>query len=322
MATVLVTGAGGTGGTATVRTLVETTAHEVVGVDMDPMAAGLYVADESAVVPAATADDWPAEMARVIERFGVDAVVPLVDEELPRIPALRERTDDTAFVLPRQEVVRDTLDKYRLATVLAEHGVATPETGLGTELSKVTANDFPLVVKPRRGRGGEGFAVLDSTGDCERYLAETERRHDQLVVQELVAGTEFTTSVVGTGEELLSVVPKEVIEKRANTRRGVTRRNSAVIASCRDIFDALEPAGPLNVQHIVDEATNAPVVIEINPRFSSTACLTVAAGVNELDLQIRDALGESVTAPEGFTAGRYLLRHTDHTVLDESELLD
>ena len=76
----------------------------------------------------------------------------------------------------------------------------------------------------------------------------------------------------------------------------------------------------MNAQQIVDDETGVVYTIEINPRFSSTACLTVNAGVNELDLLIRDAVGEVVTAPPEFTPGIHLVRYTASLFVDENRL--
>lgn len=325
MATVLVTGVGSTGGTGTIGALQEHSDHEVVGVDMDPTATGFHLLDRGRVVPPASDDSWPLEMAAVVDELDVDAVVPLVDEELARLSELDERLpEEVGLVAPRQSLIDDTLDKYRMARRLADAGLSVPATRLASEdfdSDELGPDDFPFVVKPRRGRGSRGVAKLDSFAELEDHLAETDRSAEDLVVQEYVSGTEYTTSVVATRDDrLLSIVPKEAIAKEGCTVRGATRLEPSVVASCKRIFSALSPGGPVNVQQMRDDETGEVYTIEINPRFSSTACLTVEAGVNELDLLVRDALGERVEAPEGFEADLHLVRYTDELYASESEL--
>jgi carbamoyl-phosphate synthase large subunit len=322
MATVLVTGVGSTGGTGTIQALQDHSDHEVVGADMDPTATGFYLLDRWRVVPPASDDSWPAELARVVDELDVDAVVPLVDEELARLSELDERLpDDVGVVAPRQSVIDDSLDKYRMARRLADADLSVPTTRLATEADELRPDDFPVVVKPRRGRGSRGVAKLDSLADLEAHLDGTDRSAEDLLVQEYVSGTEYTSSVVATRDDrLLSVVPKEAIAKEGCTVRGATRLEPSVVASCTRIFSAMSPGGPMNVQQIRDDETGEVATIEINPRFSSTACLTVEAGVNELDLLIRDALGERVEALEGFEADLHLVRYTDELYASEAEL--
>ncbi len=312
MATVLVTGVGGACGIGAVDSLRETTDHEVVGVDMDPDAAGLYLADRGRTVPAADDDDWPDAMREAVDAFGVDVVVPTVDEELPRLPELPE----VPVVAPRPAVVDLALDKRRTHRRLATAGHAVPRTWPADEPGSVPESAFPLVLKPRRGRGSRGVRRIDEPTAVDAAVGRSRYAPTELLLQEFVEGREFTTGVVATGDgDLLAVVPKETMAKEGSTTKGVTRHDEAVADSCRRIFETLSPAGPINVQQIVD-ADGQPRTIEINPRFSSTSCLTVAAGVDAFDLLVRDALGETVTPPDRHEAGVYILRYDGHVFVD------
>lgn len=321
METILVTGVGGAGGIGAIRAIQRETAHEVVGVDMDPAAPGLHLADESGLVPPAAHERWPAAMRRLVDTHDVDVVVPLVDEELRRLPELSDALPgDVPVVAPRPDVVEVALDKYRTSQSLAAAGHTVPDTWLATEAERVPETAFPLVAKPRHGRGSRGVERLASPAELEAYLLHSDRERTEVVLQEYLSGTEFTTSVVATTDDrLLAVVPKEAIEKAGCTTRGVTRTAPAVAESCRRLFETLQPAGPMNVQQIVDD-TGTPSTIEINPRFSSTACLTVAAGVDEFDLLVRDALGEHVSPPDGHEPDVHILRYSDHVFVHDDDL--
>jgi carbamoyl-phosphate synthase large subunit len=316
MATVLVTGVGGAGGIGAVRALQETTTHDTVGVDMDPDAAGLYLADVGRAIPPASDDDWGAVLGEIIEELDVDVVVPTVDEELTVLDTL---PDDVPVVAPRAAVIEVALDKYATYQRLETAGHAVPRTWLASEADAIPETAYPLIRKPRRGRGSRGIERVETPARLDQSLAATALSSDEVLLQELVEGTEFTTSIVSTTDDrVLGVVPKEAIEKDGSTVKGVTRDHEAVRVSSRAIAETLSPGGPMNVQQIVD-ADGRPHTIEINPRFSSTACLTVRAGVNELDLLIRDALGESVARPADYDAGVYFLRYDNHVFVDRDQ---
>jgi len=320
MATVLVTGAGGACGIGAIQSLKTETDHRVIGVDMDAAAVGLYFAHDGQSVPPAADDAWPEVMADVVEAFGVDVVVPTVDEELAELPSLARRLpDDVPIVAPNQEVIDLAMDKYQTMEQLSAAGHPVPETWLATERAEIDPSAFPLIVKPRQGRGSRGVTMVETPDELTTYLNETSYPTAALLCQEYIDGTEYTTSVVGTKtNRLLGVVPKEAIAKDGSTVLGATRRSPAVADACADIFETLEPAGPLNVQQIVDE-NGVPRVIEINPRFSSTSCLTVAAGINEFNLLVRDALGEQVDPPADFITDRYIVRYDGHLFADADE---
>lgn len=319
--TVLVTGAGGTGGMASIQALQQTTDFTVVGADMNPKAVGLYAADDAVVVPPATDDEYVERMRDHVAAHDVDAVLPLVDEEVAQVADLRAAAPDTAFVAPKAQFVETCLDKYRLMTELDNAGVAVPETWTVEEALDLDERAYPLVLKPRTGRGGRGVGIVESPDALREELADTTDSRKDLLLQEYIDGVEFTTSVVcTTGNDVLSVVPKEAVQKDRSTVHGVTRDSSAVAASCQQIADRFEPSGPINVQQMCDN-DGVPHVIEINPRFSSSTCLTVAAGVNELDLLIRDSLDLPYESPDGFRSDLHMFRYTDQLFVSDRNVL-
>jgi len=317
MATVLVTGVGGASGIGAVRALQETTDHDIVGVDMDPDAAGIYLADAGRPIPPASDDEWGPALRDIIDDHGVDVVVPTVDEELPVLSALPA---DVPAVAPRPAVVDVALDKYATYERLSEAGHPVPRTWLASEAEAIPRDAYPLIRKPRQGRGSRGIQRVETPADLDGALAATSRPPSAVLLQEFIEGTEFTTSVVSTTDDrLLSVVPKEAMEKQGSTVKGVTRDHEGVRDACRELYEILSPRGPMNAQQIVDD-DGRPYTIEINPRFSSTACLTVRAGVNELDLLVRDALGERVAPEPAFESEVYFLRYANHVFVDGDQL--
>ena len=111
----------------------------------------------------------------------------------------------------------------------------------------------------------------------KRYLAAASLPPDQYIVQDRLHGPEFTTSVVvALDGSLLTIVPKEAVDKRGITQVGVTRAVPEIDVLCRAIARELDPKGPFNVQLILGD-DRVPRVIEINPRYSTTMALTLAA---------------------------------------------
>jgi carbamoyl-phosphate synthase large subunit len=314
---VLVTGAGGASGVGAIRSLHATTDHEVVGVDMDGSAAGVFLADDGRAVPPASGRDWADSVLAFVDEFDVDVVVPTVDEELRRLDELR---DTVPVVAPRQQVIDLALDKYRCTRRLEEAGHVVPDTWLASDRPEFDASAFPLLAKPRSGRGSRGVERLEDAGALDAYLANTDRSPEEIIIQEYIGGPEFTTSVVATTDgRTLSVVPKEALEKDGSTVDGVTRRATAVAESCRAVADTLNPCGPMNVQQMLDDE-GRPHTIEVNPRFSSTSCLTVAAGVDEFDLLVRDAAGERVESPGAHEPGVRIRRYLDHVFVRDEDV--
>jgi carbamoyl-phosphate synthase large subunit len=154
---VLVTGAGGPAAVAVITALAAA-GHHVVAVDADADSAGLFLApDQCVVAPAGTPDRFVGDLAAAVEKFGVDAVISTVAEEMA-VLAERSTEVDAALWLPEPEVVRDCVDKWRFWERLGPTDVPVAATarplggvaGLGPVLDAVPG---PWIVKPRSGRG-------------------------------------------------------------------------------------------------------------------------------------------------------------------------
>ncbi len=305
--TVLLTGAGGAALPALIDGL-RAKGYRVVAVDADPNAAGLYLADRGYRIPFAADPAFSDALRAICRAERVAALVPLVDEELLPVAQLAEE-ERIALIAPQKPFTALCLDKYALMQRLAGAGVPVPPTRL---LREGWADmSFPLILKPRTGRGSRGVRVVATPDELTAYLASARPAPDATLIQRHITGTEYTVSVVVWRDGTVrAVVPKEVIDKRGITRLAVTRRHDAIDRLCRTIQERLRADGPFNVQLRLD-ADGTPLPFEINPRFSTTVTLTQAAGVDELGSLVDLALGRAVAAESwNWREGVTLVRRT------------
>ena len=82
--TVLITGAGGPA-IAGMISVLRKWAYRIVAIDMLPFASGFYLADRAYVVPAGNALDFLPRLKEICIAEKVDAVISVVDEELPHV---------------------------------------------------------------------------------------------------------------------------------------------------------------------------------------------------------------------------------------------
>ena len=314
--TILLTGAGGAALPSMIDSL-RTKGYRVVTVDADANAAGLYLADRGYRIPFAADPAFPAALRAICRTEAVAALVPLVDEELLPVARLAEE-EGIALIAPHPAFTALCLDKYALMRRLADVGLRVPETrllGAGWD-----GMPFPLVLKPRTGRGSRGVRVVATPDALETYLATARPGAETTLIQRCIEGTEYTVSVVVWRDGIVrAVVPKEIIDKRGITRLAVTRKNDAIDRLCRNIQERLRADGPFNVQLRLD-ANGTPLPFEINPRFSTTVTLTQAAGVDELGLLVDMALGRVVSAESwNWREGITLVRRTVDAFLNVDE---
>ena len=314
MKTVLVTGGGGAAVPGLIRGL-QAQGYRVIAVDANPHAAGLYLADAARVVPEGRSEAFLPALRRICRQEHVNVVLPLVDEEL--VDATEMEGDGVTVILPCRAFVELCLDKWRLMTALQECGVPVPLTQLASE--DRTSLQFPVVAKPRTGRGSRGMAVLQDPAALTSHLDQVGVPAEGMLIQSYVEGPEYTVSVVAWRDGATqAVVPKRVLLKRGITQLAVTEQVPVIDGVCRTIQAHLRADGPFNVQLRIDDETGLPMVFEINPRFSTTVSLTIAAGVDEPGMLVRQALGEARLAGSSWTPGVVLVRQTTDVFLDEA----
>lgn len=300
---IFLTGAGGVAIPFLIQHLRSKGFRVIVG-DMDPHAPGLFEADKGYVIPPATSSSFLPIIKNICQQENVRIFIPLVDEELEQSCDLEQ--SGIVVLVPRKPFISLCLDKYALTKELERNGITVPQTFLLHEFTNQLPS--PFLIKPRTGRGSRGVALIKSSREFEDYLKSTTYTPHQLLVQEYIAGIEYTVSIVVWRDgNIRAIVPKKIISKKGVTRIAVTQQHPAIDQLCRAIQEKLHIDGPCNVQLRLNHREQ-PSVFEINPRFSTTITLTIAAGIDEVGLLIDSALGITPPIPIAWKEGIILMR--------------
>ena len=128
MTTILITAAGAPGAAALLRGLRENGEREVriVGVDMSERSIGRHLCDAFHVVPAGSQPDFADAMRDVVEREGVDAVLPQSSFDLQGLAEHRD-SFPVPVLVSRPETIRRSNDKAESYALLHRLGVPAPE---------------------------------------------------------------------------------------------------------------------------------------------------------------------------------------------------
>lgn len=291
---VLVTGVGGASGLYTAKILKET-GYYVLGVDANEYAAGKVLCDDFAVVPlAADRSAFIWAIRYLLGEYGIDIVLPNVDEELPIFAA-----KGLSSIISPPKTIECCLDKYKTYNAFLGK-VPVPRTfiklmgadnvvfpNVDEESPIFAAEGFgKIIVKPSRGRGSSGIHVFASFSDflgCSPYLF----RDGEFVVQDYIGGEEYTVDVlVGLNCKPYCIAPR----KRLCTYGGVSQVGETVdspriVETVCNVCKVLKFYGPVNMQFI--DTGETIYLIEINPRLSGGIGITYANGANFPDLAIR-----------------------------------
>lgn len=300
---VLVTGVGGAAGVAVLRALAGV--RPTVGADCDPLAAGLHLADDSAVVPRADDPAFVEHLLELAARTGATTLVCTVAEELPALIDARPELDRAGVRswLPSAAAVATCVDKWVFAQACTAAGVPAPATAPGT----ADGVPGPWIVKPRNGRGSRDVHPADDAAELAWALV----RVPGAIVQTRLTGTEFTVdALVDRDGRLAGAVPRwRLVTKAGISTVGRTFDAPDLVTGVATLLAAVGLTGPACVQGFVAD-DGAFAFTEINPRFSGGLPLSLAAGADLVGEYLRGVDGLAVR-PERLAhrAGVTMMRH-------------
>lgn len=304
----LFTGGGGAGNEALSRLMSPHWDLHFADADRDAIAPQIE-RHQAHKIPFARDPDFVDAMVTLAKELEATVVVPTVDEELVHAPAIEERLEGTMLYVPEASFVSTMLDKQATAAALASVGLDHPWTHTLERSGDVT---YPCLAKPRAGRGSRGVRVLQNQAEAEAYVLLSEVDPRDLIAQELLTGVEYTVQMIADrSRRLHAIVPVKVDIKRGVTIRASVVLDDAVIAACQSIHEALPTSGCYNIQLMRSESGRV-TPFEINPRVSTTFCMTVALGLDPLRIYLEDQAPEGLASIE---AGLRLSRHwSNHLV--------
>jgi carbamoylphosphate synthase large subunit len=264
---VLVTGVGGPAGRAG-ASYFASRGYRIVGTDAREVASP---ATDFRIVPAARDPRFVRALLALAQKEKAALVVSTVTEELPVVArmrvALRER--GVALSISDPPGVDVANDKLRTAKELDRAGVPVPITfpGATPHAELVDALGFPLLSKPRFGRGGRGVVVHSAPED----LAKT--GNGEIVWQEFLPGEEYDLNLF---VERDGSVPAAVVLRKTGLKEGlvgnaigverVERPDVAKMGARAARSLGLE--GPLDMDIRLDTEGN-PAVLEVNARLGA-----------------------------------------------------
>lgn len=277
------------------RALARRGGGQVVVTDVNPLSPGVYVANRAYRVPLAHDPAYVDAILEIAIGSDVTLVVPTIDDELELFGRARARFEAEGVLVAVSDPATSALceDKFATCRALAEHGIAAAESWLPDDLP--AEPEFPLFVKPRRGRGGVGAYAIRDRRELEFFLSYVA----DPVVQEHLDGDEYTVDMLcDFAGHPLAIVPRRRDVIRAGViDRGCTVRDAALIELAGACAQALPFAGAVNIQCRV--VNRRPTVFEINPRFSGGIPLTIEAGADFPQMLVDLAAGRRVVPSIG-----------------------
>jgi carbamoyl-phosphate synthase large subunit len=282
----------------------------VLGVDCNPQTApAAYLVDQCFAVQSCRAAGFIDDVLRIAIEENVRLIVPTIDPELPVYAANRQRFLDHGIevAISDAETVAIASDKVATHLWLVENGFPTPrQDGVEEVLRHLHDWTFPLIAKPRGGSASIGISIVQSPVDLEMLTMQRE----QMIVQEIALGDEYTVNVFVRNGRSVCAVPHLRLETRAGeVSKGMTVRDERLMTLASKIAEALPGArGALNVQCFAQPG-GALKVIEINARFGGGFPLADRAGARFPLWLLESVLKKPGTESGEWQAGLVMLRY-------------
>lgn len=334
----LVSASGAPGTAALLRGLRENGERRVrlVGTDMSERSIGRHLCDAFHLVPSGADPGFADAVLAVVEREGVDVVLPQSSFDLEGLAAHRD-SFPVPVLVSRPDTIHRSNDKAETYSMLQRIGVKGPEfrrVNGAREVAAAAAElgypERPVCFKPVFSSGSRGFRILDPTVDRAHQLLNerpgsvsmrleeaVELLPDEggpdLLVMELAEGGERTVDGIADGERIVLGHPKTREAMRAGLAMYFVTLNDPELMETANRIVA-----ELGIEHFFNIQLVGEHVIEINPRIST---IVYQDDLNIPYLGVKRALGEISDEELGELAtrirpGRTALRYFDQVEWD------
>ncbi len=290
---------------------------ELHGTDASRLAPAMHHVDRAHLVVPIARRRYVPDLLALVERCRIDLLVPTIDTELPKLARARDRFAErgcTALVCS-PEVIAIGRDKLKTFSALSSAGIDTPATRPAAEVLARRRHRFPYQIKPRYGSAGLGNYRVDDV-ESLRFWS---RRVPEPVVQEFVAGEEFTLDVyAGLDGRVRCVVPRQRLEVRSGeVQKARVVKDRRLLDLGRRVVESLgDCVGVITVQ-CIRAARGRLRVIEVNPRFGGGAPLAIHAGADFPRWLMAERLGRTTRVRlDGYRDGVHMLRYDQSVFLE------
>lgn len=265
--------------------------------------------------------DFVEAIRRLVDRLGIDVVIPITDPSLLLLSRARDRLRATV-PWPDADRVERLADKRVVMDAARSIGIAVPAQRVVATAAEAMAVAgelrFPLVLKPTRsvrdaGGGPLHKLVVSHAADAAELAARVRTAPDAffpVLLQERIVGP-------GVGVSMLmrdGVAAATFCHRRLRERppaggvsvaaEGIDRRDAPVSSSV-SLLRALEWDGVAMVEYKIDATSGVPYLMEINGRFWGSLQLAIDAGVDFPRLLVDRLYGNAATSGVLTTSARF-----------------
>lgn len=264
---------------------------KIISSDTNPISAGFYLSDAHEVLPEVENQSYTTRLFEIISKHNIGILMPSSGYDIYNFSRNKGNLLDrgAVAVVSDEDVMEKCRDKMETFTFLSQK-FASPYTTV--DPNKII--EFPLIAKPRFGKGSKGVVKIDNDDD----LKYVQSKNDNLIFQEYLPGTEYTIDVLSDleGEPIIAVPRIRLQTKAGISTIGKIVKDDSISETCKSIAKYLKIIGPCCIQ-MKETKDGILKVVEVNPRLGGGTIFTALAGANFPAMILDMVNGKKVEPP-------------------------
>ncbi len=310
LSNVLVPGASAPAGINTIKSLkLSDFKGKILSTDSNELSAGFYLSDYKEVIPETDNGNYLDVLFKIIDKYDINILMPSSGYDIFPFSENKEKLKKMGVVSVISD--RDVLEICRDKILTFNHLNKYFNLPFTTD-DKNNINEFPLIAKPRFGKGSRDVIKINDFSELD-YISS---KYSDMIYQEYLPGEEYTIDVLS---DLNSNPLISVPRIRLQTRGGISTKGKIIldkelIEQSFKIVKFLKIVGPCCIQ-VKKDKNNLFKLVEINPRLGGGTIFTTLAGANFPKMIIDIIEGKRIKMP--IVSEVTILRYFEEIIIDE-----
>ncbi len=249
-------------------------------------------------------------LAEITRHTHIDVILPVSEEGVLFAATKREALSKLAALppIPEIETLKTAKNKWLLNQFACQYDLPVPEAILVTFDSafdrRVSALEYPVLLKPTTMTDGQGIRRFDAPSDLLGFLKSQDKEpfEAKYLVQTYVPGSDMGLSVLCQDGEILAFTIQRGIISAAHrfgplmAMQFISQED--VLNAGQKLVSALRWSGVAHIDFRHDSRDGRAKIIEMNARYWGSLLGSLVAGVNFPYLACLKAQGIPFTRPE------------------------
>jgi len=264
----------------------------IVSSDTNPISAGFFMSDAYELLPEVESKSYLSRLFEIITKHKISILMPSSGydiyhysknkNKLLKLGAFPIVSDENTM-----EICRDKMETY--------YHLSKKFDLPATTLDSKNISRFPIIAKPRYGKGSKGITKIDNSMDLKCALS----KQNELIFQEYLPGTEYTIDVLSdlNGAPIIAVPRIRVQTKAGISTVGKIVIDEKISETCKLIAKYLKIKGPCCIQ-MKESSKGILKLVEVNPRLGGGTIFTALAGANFPAMILDMVMGKQIRIPK------------------------